>query len=141
MIFTYIALTLIVLLLIINIIISLKASNNKHTGIDYKFDALRADIQRIETAVKTEIATNRKETFDSAGNARNELATSLASFKQLRKPGTIQAVAHHTANKCLYCFFIIMFLNTSVNRITLAMSVSKRNLLNARPQLSGSSVA
>ncbi len=57
MIFTYVALTIITLLLIINVILSLKAINNKQTSNDYKFDGLRADIQRIETAVKTEIAS------------------------------------------------------------------------------------
>ncbi len=81
MLFTYIAFAIITLLLIINIIIARKAINNKQPGIDYKFDALRSDIQRIEAAVKSEIASNRKETFDGAANARNELAASLATFK------------------------------------------------------------
>ncbi len=56
MLFTYIALAIIILLLIANLIISLKATNNKHTGTDYKLDALRTETQRIEAAVKDEIA-------------------------------------------------------------------------------------
>src|SRR4030095_13396389 len=47
----------------------------------YKLTALQAEIQRIENAVKTEIAVNRRETLAGAANARNELTNSLTAFK------------------------------------------------------------
>ena len=67
--FLYIASGIIILLLVINLILSLKASGNKDTGITYKLDSLTTEIQRIESSVKTEIAANRKETFDNAALA------------------------------------------------------------------------
>lgn len=82
MIFIYLGLCTITFLLIINLIISLKASRNKETGITYKLDAVHSDVQRIESSVKTEIASNRKETFDNAALARKELASSLFSFEE-----------------------------------------------------------
>ncbi len=84
--FIYISISIIILLLIINLIINLiisfKASNNNNTGITYKLDALQSEIQRIETSVKNEIASNRKETFDNAALARKELSQSLFSFEE-----------------------------------------------------------
>ncbi len=80
--FIYISISIIILLLIINLIISFKASNNNNTGITYKLDALQSEIQRIETSVKNEIASNRKETFDNAALARKELSQSLLSFEE-----------------------------------------------------------
>lgn len=82
MIFIYVALGIITLLLIINLVISIKSTNNNESGLTYKLDALRTDLQRIETSVKTEIASNRKETFDHAALARRELASSLFSFEE-----------------------------------------------------------
>ncbi|MCW3109020.1 MAG: rmuC [Segetibacter sp.] len=82
MIFIYITLGIITLLLIIILIISLKATNNKDTGLTYKLDSLHGDIQRIESSVKNEIGSNRKETFDNAALARKELAASLFSFEE-----------------------------------------------------------
>lgn len=43
---------------------------------------LSTEIQRIENAVRTEIAANRKETFEQSALARKELAQSLASFEE-----------------------------------------------------------
>lgn len=79
--FQYFLLTIIILLLIINLVISLRTTN-KDTGITYKLDALYRELSRIETTVKTEITGNRKETFDNATTARKELASSLFSFEE-----------------------------------------------------------
>ena len=45
-------------------------------------DNLIKEVQRIEQSVKTEIASNRKETFEQSSQARKELAQSLASFEE-----------------------------------------------------------
>ena len=62
----------------------LNKKNDEKIFIDlaYKLTTLQVEIQRIENAVKTEIGINRKETFDNAANARNELANSLDAFKK-----------------------------------------------------------
>ena len=78
----YILLALIILLLVINLFLSYQATQNKSADLSYKINALSAEIQRIETAVKTEIAGNRKETFDNAITSRKELAGSLEAFKK-----------------------------------------------------------
>lgn len=80
--FLYIAFGILLLLLVINLILSLKATGNKDNGIAYKLNSLGIEIQRIESSVKTEIAANRKETFDNAALARKELASSLTSFEE-----------------------------------------------------------
>lgn len=79
---TVILLALITLLLLINIVLSYKATQNKSIDIAYKLDAIQLEIQRIESSVKSEIIANRRETFDSAGAARKELASSLSSFEE-----------------------------------------------------------
>lgn len=79
--FTYVALIIIILLLVIILIVLLRSSNNDTDG-KYKIDGLYTDIQRIEGAVRNEIALNRKENFDNAANARSEQALSLDSFKK-----------------------------------------------------------
>jgi DNA recombination protein RmuC len=78
----YIFLAIIILLVIINLILLLRAGSNKDTGLVYKLDTLQVEMQRIEGSVKTEIAANRKETFDHAALARRELASSLISFEE-----------------------------------------------------------
>lgn len=78
----YILLTVIVLLLIINLVLSYKATQNKSADLFYKLNGLSSEILRIEAAVKTEIAGNRKETFDNATTSRKELAGSLEAFKK-----------------------------------------------------------
>jgi DNA recombination protein RmuC len=70
------------MLLIINLIVSTKGPDGNDSAFTAKLDALRGDMQRIESAVKTEIASNRKETFDNAAMARRELASSLFSFEE-----------------------------------------------------------
>lgn len=80
--YTYIFLLLIILLLFIILFYLTRNSNEKvFTDFSYKLNSFHSEIQRIETAVKTEIANNRKEAFDNAANARNEQANSLAAFK------------------------------------------------------------
>ncbi|MCW3079483.1 DNA recombination protein RmuC [Segetibacter sp.] len=78
----YILLAIIILLLVINLIMSSRATNNKDAGFPYKLDSLGLEMQRVEASVKTEIASNRKETFDNAALARRELASSLISFEE-----------------------------------------------------------
>ena len=73
---------ILVLLSIINLILLLKSTGNKDTGITYKLDSITTEIQRLESSVKTEIAANRGETFDNAALARKELASSLLSFEE-----------------------------------------------------------
>ena len=71
----YILLALIIGLLLL---ILLKPKDNAA----HKFDELKTDINRIETAVKNEIAANRKESFEQSAYARKELAASLQSFEE-----------------------------------------------------------
>jgi DNA recombination protein RmuC len=78
----YVLLAVIVLLLIINIVLSYKATGNTTNDISYKLDALYIELNRIETTVKTEIAGNRKETFEQTAYARKELSSSLFSFEE-----------------------------------------------------------
>lgn len=71
----YILLALIIGLLLL---ILLKPKDNAA----HKFDELKADINRIETSVKNEIAINRNETNNQSAQARKELAHSLQSFEE-----------------------------------------------------------
>ncbi len=80
MIFIYITISVITLLLILYLIISFKSFTNKNT--EHKFDAISKEVARIETSVKTEIAANRKETFEQSLLARSELSNSLESFEK-----------------------------------------------------------
>jgi DNA recombination protein RmuC len=82
MIFLNIALVVIILLLLIVITISLRRGGAGESAIAFKIDAWYGEVQRVEHAVKTEIAANRKETFENAAIARRELANSLASFEE-----------------------------------------------------------
>ncbi|HRH49913.1 MAG TPA: DNA recombination protein RmuC, partial [Panacibacter sp.] len=66
-----IILIIIALLVIIILIRSFKPNDN-----------LIKEVQRIEQSVKTEIASNRKETFEQSALARNELRQSLQSFEE-----------------------------------------------------------
>lgn len=77
----YTFLILIALLLIVNLIYTVKAAANNNSNVLAKLDTLPTEMQRIESSVKTEIAINRKETNDNAANARKELADSLSSFE------------------------------------------------------------
>jgi DNA recombination protein RmuC len=77
--FLYVTLTIIAILLVINILLTLKAKGDDDAK--YKFDVIQQEIRRIEQSVKNEIAANRKESFESAAYARKELANALDAFK------------------------------------------------------------
>src|ERR1019366_2523506 len=79
MIALYIAAGLLIILSVI-IIILLKSRTNGQ-DITYRLNNLSTELQRIEAAVKDEIATNRKELSDAAARARIEQANSLSRFK------------------------------------------------------------
>ena len=78
----YIACAIIILLLIIILIQVTKRRDNSISEVTYKLQALQIDVNRIEASVKTEMAANRKETFDHTALARRELASSLFSFEE-----------------------------------------------------------
>ena len=65
-----------------NLICTFKATGNNTADTRYKFYPLQTGIQRIESSVKIEIATNRKETFEQSALARKELQQSLQSFEE-----------------------------------------------------------
>ncbi|MEO8764357.1 MAG: DNA recombination protein RmuC, partial [Ginsengibacter sp.] len=71
---------IVILLLLINLVLLLKSGNHKDNSVVYKLDTVNTEVQRIESSVKSEIASNRKETFDSAALSRKELALSLSAF-------------------------------------------------------------
>ena len=68
-------LILLIILTILAIIILIKLFSHSNSP-------LQAEVQRIEQSVKSEIAANRKETFDQSAQARKELGTSLLSFEE-----------------------------------------------------------
>lgn len=68
-----IILLIIITIVLIIVLIKLFTNNN---------GPLQSEIQRIEAAVKTEIAANRREAFEQSAQARKELAQSLASFEE-----------------------------------------------------------
>ena len=76
MFFIYILLAVLILLVASNLFISLKPKNN-----DTNINLLRNDLQRVEAAVKNEVAANRKETANSTMAARSELSSTLTLFK------------------------------------------------------------
>ncbi len=79
MIVLYIAAAVLVTLSVI-IIVLLKAKGNVQ-DITFRISSLSAELQRIEAAVKNEIAVNRQELSDSAAKARIEQTNSLSRFK------------------------------------------------------------
>lgn len=83
---TYIFFAVIILLLII-ILVKQFTGNNASikttiTESNARLDAINSNIQRIEEAVKKEIAYNRIETSNESKRSRSELAQSLQTFKQ-----------------------------------------------------------
>ena len=66
-------LLLIVAVLLVVVLIKLFSNSN---------NPLQTEVQRIEQSVKTEIAANRKESFEQNAFARKELAASLLSFEE-----------------------------------------------------------
>jgi DNA recombination protein RmuC len=82
MLLIYLLIGLTVIMLIIAVFYLARNSNFKvFSDISYKLTNMQAEIQRIELAVKSEIATNRKEASTNATSERNELSIVLASFK------------------------------------------------------------
>jgi len=71
----------IILLLVAVFYLARNSSFKVFTDISYKLTTLQTEIIRIEHAVKTEIANNRKEAYANATSERNELSIVLASFK------------------------------------------------------------
>jgi DNA recombination protein RmuC len=87
MIVAYLLLAVVILLLIV-IIFLLQKNNSFETNkellaLKYKIENLPAELGRIETSVKSEIATNRHETNSTSLTARNELASSQKAFGDL----------------------------------------------------------
>jgi len=77
----YALLAVIVLLLITLLVLVRKNANAAvHTQLHYKIDALAQAVQRVEAAVKNEIATNRAEANENARAARTELTGTLQLF-------------------------------------------------------------
>lgn len=80
-------LTALLIISVITLVLASKAaarkSSNDYLDIKYKMDNVLSEIKRIETAVKTEMITNRRETGDNAQRVREELAVSLKNFGEL----------------------------------------------------------
>jgi DNA recombination protein RmuC len=81
----YIFLAIIIILLITILIFVLKVSGRNQSleslDLKYKFDNLLTETGRIETSVKNEFVTNRKEVNESSKQDREELSKSLKSFE------------------------------------------------------------
>lgn len=73
----YAFLILIALLLIINLIYTVKAAGNNNSSVLAKLDTLPPEMQSIESSVKKEIALNRRKTNDNAAYSCKELADSI----------------------------------------------------------------
>jgi DNA recombination protein RmuC len=77
--------TLIVCLLVVNIVLANRAAasskTDKSAEWSFKLDAVSGEIRRIESAVRSEIATNRNENADALQRSREE---QLASARQNR---------------------------------------------------------
>jgi DNA recombination protein RmuC len=71
----------IIILIFIYKILSVK-QNEDVSEIRFKLSALPEEIGRIESSVKNEFATNRKETNDISKTGRQELSGSLQSFEE-----------------------------------------------------------
>src|SRR4051812_20511178 len=82
--------TLIVCLLIVNIVLGYRAAasskTDKSAEWSFKLDAVSGEIRRIESAVRSEIATNRNENADALQRSREEqLATARQNRVELRE--------------------------------------------------------
>lgn len=76
-----ILLALVIILLIIILILQLRSgSGSQQQQLNNRLQHLYEQVNRIEQAVKQEIATNRQEGSETARHARNELAASLQAF-------------------------------------------------------------
>jgi DNA recombination protein RmuC len=78
---------LLLIVTIITMVFAWKASAQKNAGnwmdLKYKLDHVFSEITRIESAVKLEMITNRRETGDAAQRLREELSVSLKNFGEL----------------------------------------------------------
>lgn len=81
---THIALAAILLLLLTILILIIRSnsrgSNTQQQQLLNQWEQLSRQVQRIEQAVKQEIATNRQEGQETARHGRNELSASLRAF-------------------------------------------------------------
>ena len=73
-------LTLLLLIIVVIKLFTAKAIDEK--TLHLKLGSLQQEIQRIESSVKAEITTNRKETSDNALASRTEIKEALNSFKK-----------------------------------------------------------
>src|SRR5829696_1812855 len=79
----YLMIGITIILLLIAVFYLARNSNFKvFSDISYKLTNLQIEIRRIETAVKNEISSNRKEASNNAADGRSELANSLEAFKK-----------------------------------------------------------
>jgi DNA recombination protein RmuC len=74
---------LIVILFFVYQLINLSRKKEVFDDLKFKVESLPAEIGRIESSVKTEIASNRRETSDNAKTTREELAGSLKNFGEI----------------------------------------------------------
>ncbi len=83
----YILFVVVILLLAILIVINSRVSRPKNNdllvNLKYKLDSLSSEVNRIESAVKNEIVSNRNESAKTAKDARDEMSQSLRSFSEL----------------------------------------------------------
>lgn len=83
----YILLSVLILLVIINLVLLLRAKTSNDSSqleaMKFRLDTLQQELIRVETSVKNEIASNRKETSENSRAAREELGSSLKSFGEL----------------------------------------------------------
>ena len=78
----YILLTIIIVLILwFNLNRSNSQDSKTLTDIKYKIDGFANEVNRIETSVKNEIATNRNEFQNASKDTRKELSDSLRSFE------------------------------------------------------------
>ena len=78
----YILLTIIIVLILwFNLNRSNSQDSKTLTDIKYKIDGFANEVNRIETSVKNEIATNRTEFQNASKDTRKELSDSLRSFE------------------------------------------------------------
>src|SRR5215217_1316414 len=80
----YILLAIIIALILWSNLKAGKPTEDKTlSDIKYKIDSFSSEISRIETAVKTEMVTNRQENNTAAKNTREELSGSFKQFSEL----------------------------------------------------------
>jgi DNA recombination protein RmuC len=84
--FIYIIIIGLLIISLITLFFILKMSSIKQTDeileIKFKLNALPEEIGRLDSSVKSEFATNRKETNDISKTGRQELFSSLKSFEE-----------------------------------------------------------